>query len=352
MGNRCAKFFVAVFIPILAAVCSGCSLHSEQSYDKNGVAMDTAVYLKATGEESKEAVEEGFARIRELDKLASSRRSDSDISRIRAAAGKDYVQVDPAIYEMVEFAKNYSEKSQGAWDITTGVLTDLWGIGTDKQHIPTEAEVAAAESLVNYKDILLRPEDHGIMLAKAGMSLDLGGIAKGFAVDEVRRIYEKHHIKDGLINLGASSMFAFGKNQKGGDWRIGIKHPRSDAKDVYLGVVSVSDENISTSGDYERFFVQDGVRYHHIFDPKTGYPARSGVMSDSVLVAADVEHGGMLSDMLTTILFVLGPEKGMAFLNGLDGVEGEITSTDGTVYVSDGFRSHLSDVNGDFHYSE
>ena len=87
MGNRCAKFFVAVFIPILAAVCSGCSLHSEQSYDKNGVAMDTAVYLKATGEESKEAVEEGFARIRELDKLASSRRSDSDISRIRAAAG-------------------------------------------------------------------------------------------------------------------------------------------------------------------------------------------------------------------------------------------------------------------------
>lgn len=88
-----------------------------------------------------------------------------------------------------------------------------------------------------------------------------------------------------------------------------------------MGVVSVSDENISTSGDYERFFVQDGVRYHHIFDPKTGYPARSGVMSDSVLVAADVEHGGMLSDMLTTILFVLGPEKGMAFLNGLDGVE-------------------------------
>ena len=346
------KLFAVVSFTVLSLVCSGCNLRSEQSFDKNGIAMDTAIYLKATGDEAKEAVEESYARIQKLDELAGSQRPDSDVSRLRAAAGKEYIQVDPAIYEMISFAKDYSEKSQGAWDITTGAVTELWGIGTDKQHIPSDEEIAAAERLVNYKNILLRPEDHSVMLAEAGMSLDLGGIAKGFAVDEVRKIYEKHHIENGLINLGASSMYVLGTNQKGKPWRIGIKHPRKDEKDVYLGVVSVSNKSISTSGDYERFFVQDGVRYHHIFDPKTGRPARSGVIGDSVLVEASVEHGGMLSDMITTIIFVLGPERGLEFLRGLDGVEGEITTEDGTVYMTDGFKEYFSDLNSDFRYGQ
>ena len=173
------KLFAVVSFTVLSLVCSGCNLRSEQSFDKNGIAMDTAIYLKATGDEAKEAVEESYARIQKLDELAGSQRPDSDVSRLRAAAGKEYIQVDPAIYEMISFAKDYSEKSQGAWDITTGAVTELWGIGTDKQHIPSDEEIAAAERLVNYKNILLRPGDHSVMLAEAGMSLDLGGIAKG-----------------------------------------------------------------------------------------------------------------------------------------------------------------------------
>ena len=170
----------------------------------------------------------------------------------------------------------------------------------------------------------------------------------GYAVDEVRAIFAKHHIENGLINLGASSMYALGSNAKGGPWRIGIKHPRNDDKDTYLGIVAVSNENISTSGDYERFFEENGVRYHHIFDPKTGRPARSGVMSDSVLVDSSIEHGGMLGDMLTTILFVLGPERGMEFAHSVNGVEAMITTTDGKIYMTDGFKSHFSDLNSDF----
>lgn len=347
-GRRYTTMIAVVFLLVLSLVCSGCLSRSEQSYDKNGVAMDTTISLKATGPEAKEAVEESFARIQELDRLASAQRPDSDLGKLKAAAGKDYVQVDPAVYEMIDFAKTYSEKSQGAWDITTGVITDLWGIGTDNQRIPSDEEIAAAESLVNYKDILLRPEDHSVKLAKAGMSIDLGGIAKGYAVDEVRAIFAKHHIENGLINLGASSMYALGSNAKGGPWRIGIKHPRNDDKDTYLGIVAVSNENISTSGDYERFFEENGVRYHHIFDPKTGRPARSGVMSDSVLVDSSIEHGGMLGDMLTTILFVLGPERGMAFAHSVNGVEAMITTTDGKIYMTDGFKSHFSDLNSDF----
>lgn len=151
--------------------------------------MDTTVSLRASGKEAKEAVDEGFERLNQLDKLAGQN-EDSDVSRINAAAGKAYVQVDPAIYEMIEYAKDYSAKSQGEWDITVGVMTNLWRIGNDDQHVPSADEISQALMKVNYKDILLRPENHSVMLAKPGMAIDLGGVAKGYAVDEIRKIYE------------------------------------------------------------------------------------------------------------------------------------------------------------------
>lgn len=311
--------------------------------------MDTTVSLRASGDNAKAAVDESFSRIAELDKLASSQNPDSDVSRINAAAGQSYVSVDPAIYEMIEYSKDYSAKSSGEWDITVGVITKMWDIGNADQHVPPAEDIAAKLHLVNYQDILLRPEDHSVMLAKPGMAIDLGGVAKGYAVDEICKIYKKYQIKDGLINLGASSMYAFGKNSKGNAWNIGIKHPRSDQKDAYLGIVSLEDQALSTSGDYERFFIQDGKRYHHIFDPRTGYPADSGIMSDTVIIDPSVEHAGMLSDMLTTIVFVLGPAKGMELIQSMPGVECEITGTDGTVYMTPGFKKQFSDLHSDFH---
>lgn len=340
-------FAVAAFLLILS--CSGCALRPESSYDKSGMAMDTTISLRATGSNAREAVEESFSRIAELDALASSQNPNSDVSRINTAAGKEFVQVDPAVYEMISYAKEYSAKSNGEWDITVGAITRMWNIGNADQHIPPQEEIQSALGLVNYQDILLRPEDHSVMLAKTGMAIDLGGIAKGYAVDEIRKIYDKHQIKQGLINMGASSMYAVGTNQKGTAWNIGIKHPRSEEKDTYLGIVSIQDQFLSTSGDYERFFIQDGRRYHHIFDPRTGYPADSGVMSDTVIINADVAHGGMLSDMLTTIIFVMGPQQGVDLIRNMDGVECEITATDGTIYMTPGFKKQFSDMNGDFH---
>lgn len=314
--------------------------------------MDTTVSLRASGDNAKTAVDESFARIAELDKLASSQNPDSDVSRINRAAGTQYVQVDPAIYEMISYSKDYSAKSSGEWDITVGVMTKMWDIGNADQHVPAPEEIAAKLPLVNYRDILLRPEDHSVMLAKPGMVIDLGGIAKGYAVDEVRKIYDKYHITQGLINMGSSSMYAVGKNAKGKAWNIGIKHPRSDQKDNYLGIVSIENQALSTSGDYERFFIQDGKRYHHIFDPRTGYPADSGIMSDTIIIDPSVEHAGMLSDMLTTIVFVLGPQKGLDLVKTMPGVECEITGADGTVYVTEGFKKQFSDLNSDFKESK
>lgn len=337
--------FIAVSIVVIS--CSGCISRPEQSYDKSGIAMDTTIQLRASGKEAKAAVEESFVKIEELDHLAGTS-SDSDVSRINAAAGKEYVQVDPAVYEMIEYSVKYSEKSHGEWDITVGPITQLWGIGTDAQHVPSDGEIQSALAKVNYKDILLRPSDHSVMLAKTGMAIDLGGIAKGYAVDEIKKIYEAHHIENGLINMGASSLYAIGKNSKGKPWNIGIRHPRSDKEGTYLGIVSISGQALSTSGDYERFFIQDGKRYHHIFDPRTGRPADTGVMSDSILIDGSVEHSGMLSDLLTTAVFVLGPEKGLELVNSIDGVECEITKMDNTILMTPGFKKQFSEMNSDF----
>ena len=211
--KRYARYLSMAALLIVMS-CSGCSLHPEQSYNKSTIAMDTTIQLRAEGKEAKEAVEEGLERVHQLDSLASAQNPDSDISRINAAAGQSYVQVDPSVYEMIAIAKEYSEKTQGAWDISVGIITKLWDIGNDDQHVPSDEEIASALTHVNYKDILLEPGTHSVMLAKEGMCLDLGGIAKGFAVDEVRKIYEAHHIQSGLINMGASSMYAVGRTGK------------------------------------------------------------------------------------------------------------------------------------------
>ena len=344
--------YVGIAVILITMSCSGCALHPEQSYDKSIIAMDTTVQLRAQGDEAQQAVEEGIKRIQELDALASTTSPDSDISRITAAAGKEYVSVDPAIYDMIAYSKEFSERTNGIWDISVGVVTNLWDIGNSDQHVPSDKDIAQALRLVNYKDILLRQEDHSVMLAKEGMSIDLGGIAKGFAVDEVRKIYAAHHIENGLINLGASSMYALGETNKGKPWKIGIRHPRNEDPQSYLGIITIEDEALGTSGDYERYFIQDGIRYHHIFDPRTGYPARSGVMSDSIVIHGDVDHAGMLSDMLTTVVFIMGPEKGISFIQQMDGVDGEITMEDGTIYETPEFMDHFSDMNEDFHLAQ
>ena len=134
--KRYARYLSMAALLIVMS-CSGCSLHPEQSYNKSTIAMDTTIQLRAEGKEAKEAVEEGLERVHQLDSLASAQNPDSDISRINAAAGQSYVQVDPSVYEMIAIAKEYSEKTQGAWDISVGIITKLWDIGNDDQHVLT-----------------------------------------------------------------------------------------------------------------------------------------------------------------------------------------------------------------------
>ncbi len=280
--------------------------------------------------------------------MASPTIATSDVSKINNAAGKNYVKVHPEIIKMIVASQKYSKISNGVWDITVGPLVNLWGIGTDKARKPSDAEIKSKLPLIGYNKISINEKDNSVMLMQPGMAIDLGGIAKGFSIDEVLKIYKKYNIQNGLINLGSSSIYCVGKNSDGKPWSIGIKHPRSDESGNYLGVIKISDEGISTSGDYQRYFIQNGKRYHHILNPSTGYPVDNGVMAVTVITNGSVPNNGMLADILSLTVFGLGPEKGIKLINSIPNVSCEVTTTDFKVYTSSGFKDKFSDLNKDF----
>ena len=183
------------------------------------------------------------------------------------------------------------------------------------------------------------------------MGVDAGGIAKGMAADEVRKIYRKHGIKNGLINLGGSSLYALGVNNEDKPWRIGLRHPRKDDAKEKIAVLPLTDEALSTSGDYERFFETDGQRYHHIIDPRLGRPAPSGLMSVTITAADKLEDAGMLTDLLTTTVFVLGPEQGTRFLRTLPaGISGALVDKRYQLWTTHDMAQRLEEVSKELQF--
>ena len=310
------RLFEALALVMLTALTIACG-HPDP-LTKTAVVMDTVVTLEAVDGEREQAVEEGMAYLQRIDALASQNEG-SDLEALRLAAGNGaWVEISPEVFEMLEISEEWAEKTNGAFDVTVGPVVWLWGIGTEYAKVPSDEELAEARSHVGWQKLELDKSTTSARLTEPGMRLHLGAIAKGYAIDGLRAIFQKHHVKNALVSLGGSSIYAFGESPKGKPWRIGIRHPRSEDAKEYLAVAPLSDAALSSSGDYERYFEQDGVRYHHIFNPAIGRPATSGVLGVTVIARGD--HAGTLTDILTTTLFVMGEEKGKAFLetSGID----------------------------------
>lgn len=348
MKKRIWLLIVLVFTALVLVSCS----NNKIVYEESATKMDTVVTLKAYGPNAEAAVKEAFKRIDEIEQMASSAIETSDVSKINNAAGKEYVKVHPEIIKIIKTAIQYSKLSGGAFDITVGPLIKLWDIGTSNERVPSDLEIKALLPLVGYDKISINEKDNSVMLQRPGMSIDLGGIAKGFTADEVEKIFEKYNIKDGLINLGGSSIYTIGQNAKGQPWSVGIQHPREERNKGYLGVIRLSDKAISTSGDYERYFIQDGKRYHHILNPFTGYPAESGVIADSIIIDGSIPDRSMLADLLTKLVFVLGPEKGMEILDSIPEVDYLAVTTDFEIYTSPGLKGKIQNIGPEFKLNE
>lgn len=344
MFKKLLAFGLCLFLLMPLAACqengpnnpSNTSGAVEEPYDQQAMKMSTVMNLRAYGPKASEAIEAAYKRIDEIEQMASAAIETSDVSKINQAAGKEYVKVHPDIVKMIKASVKYSEISDGAFDISVGPLINLWGIGTAQERLPSDAEIKEKLALVGYKNIRINEAENSVKLMREGMSIDLGGIAKGYTADEVIKVFKEYGIKTALINLGGSSIYTMGQKPDGTLWSVAIQHPRGNEGDVskYLGIIRTPQQAISTSGDYERFFIQDGKKYHHILNPFTGYPADTGVMSDTIIIDSSLPDCNMLADILTKLTFVSGVEKGLKIIDGLEGVACMAITQDKKIYKS------------------
>lgn len=301
--------------------------------------MDTAVRISVydasrSEEELRPLVEGAFGRMAALERKTTRYGDSSDVAAVCRAAGKDPVHVSDEVFEIFRYAGEVSRMTNGAFDLSVDAVQRIWGFSTDHPRVPDARTVQAGLDFVDYRNIRLnRP---AVGLAEEGMSVDLGGIAKGYAVDRAVDSLRDAGIRAGIVDAGGD-LRIFGEHPAKPSWRIGIRHPRSEEGRLF-GTIETRAASIATSGDYERYFMEGAIRYHHILDPRTGTPANRCV---SVTIVAEL---ALTADAYATAVFVMGPEAGMRFIEANEGVEGIILweEEDGLTYrVSTGLKRQL-----------
>ncbi len=292
-------------------------------YQENFLAMDTIFTITLT-EENKNAAEDIKNIVEKLDELFDVYNHESDIYKINVNSGK-YASVNENTYEVLQRAYIIAEDTEGAFDPTIESLMKLWDI--NKKRIPRNNEIESKLNLVNYRDIKFNIDTKSVMLKSKEMQLNVGGIAKGFAVKKQIEVLKNAGITSALIS-GGGNTYALGKKPDGSSWKIGIRDPRD--KNIIIGHLELENMAVDTSGDYERYFIKDGTRYHHIISPKTGYPAR-GLISVTVITKDPVE-----ADALATALFVMGSQKAVDYVKKRDDIEAVLVTQNREVLVSKG----------------
>lgn len=309
---------------ILAFLISGCG---QRFPSKKEFLMDTEVEI-ILPQGSEEDFTTAFNEMKRIEKLMDVHNPESELSRVNRLADKRPIKVSKEIFEVLKGAREYSALTSGAFDVSIRPLGALWGERGKLKEIPEVREIKERLPLVNYKNIILNERNQTVEFKRKGIALDLGGIAKGYALDCTIRVLKERGIKEALINAGGD-IRVIGERV----WKVGLQHPRKE-KEV-LAVIKLRDQAIATSGDYQRYFIKEGKRYHHIINPETGYPA---IECMSVTI---IGQSATQVDILATGVFVLGPEKGMELIESLKDVEGIIIDSQGKILLSSGLKGKL-----------
>jgi len=279
---------------------------------------------RARGEEAIEAV---LAEMRHIDESMSTYKPTSEISRVNAHAAEGPMPISRELFDLLVTAKDYSRITDGAFDITYASVGYLYDF---RKHIrPNESAISKALPAVNYEHVILDPKNRTVRFTRPGVRIDLGGIAKGYSVDCGIDVLQKRGFTRAYVAAGGDSRIIgdrFGK-----PWMVGIRDPRG-APGTVITRIPLTDAAMSTSGDYERFFEEDGVRFHHIIDPHTGHSA-SKVRSATIIGPRAIRTDG-----LSKTAFVLGPEKAMEIYNRIDDIDAIIVKLDGSVIYSKGLE--------------
>jgi len=303
MASRCRYFLIAVFLwtGALSAHAQTDSLRYQIKVSKYlmGTIVD-ATLIHSDVEEGRADLVQAFQEMERVEALLSMHRETSDIALVNRNAGVRPVTVHPETLAILSRAKTYADRLDGLFDVTVGTVTELWGFSDDQEpHLPPDSAITRARKLIDFRQLVLSERDTTAFLSVPGMKIDLGGIAKGYAIDRGASVLHSLGRQDFLINAGGD-LFVSGEKGPDTPWRVGVRHPRDD--EALLATLDARDMAVVTSGDYERTFTQDGVRYHHIIDPRTGYSATA---SQSVTIVAPTAEE---ADVLATYLFISADE--------------------------------------------
>ncbi len=322
-----------------------CKSNTTGPVDTETYLMGTIVQLKVYGGNAEKATQKALKRMSDIENKMSVNIETSEITKLNAKAGVAEEKLSADTFSVIEKAVEYSKLTDGAFDATIEPVVMLWGIGTERERVPSKTEIDEKVKLVDYKDIILNAENSTAQLRRKGQAVDLGAIAKGYAADEIKKILIDNKVSSALINLGGN-VYAVGSKMDGSSWNIGLQNPL-DARGQYIGTVSVIDKSVVTSGNYERYFTVDGVRYHHIFDPQTGYPSEKGIISTTIVSDKSID-----GDVLSTSTYVMGLEKAQKLVESIEGVEAIFITADKKVYVTSGLKDNFNLMDREFIYEE
>lgn len=339
-------------IALAAALISGCGANAGKSGDQAAAEpvsrqyyiFDTVVNIKLYDDaKAEEHLEHIDTMLKTLDEELSRTLETSQLYKVNQEAGNEPVEVSEDTLAVVKRSINYAESSGGLFDPTVGGLVDLWNIGHEGAHVPDAADLQRELNLVGYKNIVLDEAKRTVYLKRPGMILDLGGIGKGYAADEVAKYLRGEGVKSALVDLGGSSIIVIGGKPNGSNWNIGLQDPDS-SRGITVGTIRLNDQVIDTSGIYERYFIEDGAMYHHILDPRTGVPAQNELKSVTILAGNATD-----ADALSTFVYVMGLDEGMKYIEELnDDTEAMFITKDDKIYTTSGLKDSFQITSGQY----
>jgi thiamine biosynthesis lipoprotein len=340
MKNARALVSVSAFVFLLAA---GTCVGLETPLSRTDFIFWTTCTVTLYDHAEQANLDAAFDRMREIHNRLSVDVPESELDAVSAAAGRTPVHVTDDVFFVIKKALRLSALSDGLFDPTVGPLMKAWKMNTEGGRIPAPADIARARSLVNWRDVVMDESAKTIYVRRPGMSLDAGAVLKGYAADETVRVLASRGVKSAMIDFGGD-IFAMGSKADGSPWRIGIQNPENE-RGTPFGIVGVVGKSVVTSGVYEHFFIQNGKRYHHIMDTRTGYPVDNGLVSVTVISSSSIDADG-----IGLTLFCLGPSRGLTLAHTL-GVDMIMVSADHKLYATDNMKKMLTITDPSFTYA-
>lgn len=342
MKSRCKAISLLIGIFLIFSLI-GCTNSNDDSkpLSKTEYFMGTVVTVTLYDNKSEKIIDKAFEEVKKIEQLVSINMEGTELDEVNNNAGIKPVKVSDDTYNIIKKGLEYSSLTNGSFDITIGPLVKLWSIGLPEAKVPTIEEIKEKFQYINYNDVELNNSEKTVFLKKPGMIIDLGGIAKGYTADVIAQTLKDEGVEKAIIDLGGN-IYALGEKAENTLWRIGIQNPDQTRGEI-VGSINVKDKSIVTSGIYERFIEQDGVKYHHILSPKSGYPYDNEIAGVTIISDKSID-----GDALSTSVFSMGITKGLEFINSLPDTEAIFITKDHKIYLTEGSKEIFKLTNDDF----